>query len=321
MLEDIRYWEASSWRDFVRNTLVPLRDLAGFLADRLASDPLGERARKIGELAGRAVKVAERVFGGSMGEEVPPEDLLEAFRRFLEKGANATAGCSKHTFFIWSTRKITKGYLEATYPELRSPERFRDVARILGWTVYWEPPPVNLRSLAELLEDYRVYAYPDYLALLDVSFEGGSYRLRLSSLPGAEETLGGLVCKLNEALWRLVRDKPGKAVIYEVSDVFGEYIRMSESMLERVAWKDKKYFITAISLEEVGVKSFSDYYSYDFEELAVKRIRRGVYSSSEISRISILEFWDTLMPPMFLGKYEFVLTPDKSRGVILARWY
>ncbi len=141
MLEEIEYWNASSWKEFVKNNLVPLRDLGIHLGDEL--DPLfymdlPEKVFDIDYLAQEAVEIAEKIFREPMGKRKIPEeeDLLEILREFLEIGANTTAGCSKHTFFVWSTRKITKNYLEEHYPLLKDPKMFKKVAKILGWVEY-----------------------------------------------------------------------------------------------------------------------------------------------------------------------------------------
>lgn len=313
MLEDIRYWEASSWKKFIQEELVPLRDLAKFLAKKLSLDTLGDWAKQIGELAERAVSVAESLFGESLSErEIPPDsDLFEVTREFLERGANFTAGHSKYTFFAWSTRKITKNYLEEHYPKLKDPEKFKEVAGILGWSEYWKPLPIEVK----LVEDYQVYAYPDYLTLLDIYKQDIYPYLRVSGLPNAKETPGGLICRLNEKLWELIKVRPGLAAGYELPDVSENYRKWSESMLNKALWKDEKDIIRAKSLAELE-KDPRCSYLYEFEGLAIKRL----YDHKVEAKVSVFEFWDTLMPPMFLGKYEFVLTPDKSKGVIFSRW-
>lgn len=317
MLEEIRYWEQSSWKDFIEKAIVPLSSLAGFLAENLSLDPLGERAKEIGTLAERTIRVAEEVFREPVRktEQPPEEDVLEAARKFLEIGINMTAGHSKHTFFVWSTRKITKSYLEEHYKELIDPEKFNEVSKILGWSIYWEPLPIKSR----ILEGYRVYSYPDYLTLFDIYREEYTYfHFRVSSPPEAKETLGGLICKLNEEIWKLAIEKPGLAAGYEFPNIFENYRKKCEEMLSRALWKDEKGFIAAKKISEL--KTSPDFnYLYEFEGLAVKKLRR--YSGYELLyKISVFEFWDTLMPPMFLGKYEFILSSDKSRGVILERW-
>ncbi|MEM4317986.1 MAG: hypothetical protein QW776_03090 [Candidatus Nitrosocaldus sp.] len=192
MIEDIRYWEASSWKDFVQGTLVPLLDLAKFLAENLALDSLGEKAKSIGDPAGRAVDVAETIFGESIGrKEIPLEgDVPEIAKEFLDVGANMTAGHSKHMFFAWRARKITKSYLEEHYPELKEPEKFSEMARILGWPDYWKPPSIK----SKIVGGYLVYSYSDYLTLFEIyKEEMGNFYFQVSS-PHEAELLGGLIC-------------------------------------------------------------------------------------------------------------------------------
>ncbi len=313
-MEDIHYWEVSSWKNFVQNTLVPLRDLAKFLAEteNLASDPLRGEAKKIEDLAGKAIEIAEEVFGEPMSEIkiLPEEDLLEIVRKFLEIGINTTAGHSKHTFFVWSTRKITKSYLEEHYPELKDPEKFNKITKILGWSTYWEPPPIK----SKIAEDYRVYAYLDYLSLLKIHYElPDKFRFQILSLQD-KPTLGGLICKLNDALWKLIMERPGIATAYEIPDAFRNYFIMVDEMLKEVGWENKHYYISAAESSEYN-------YLYEFEGCAVTMLRRR-YSEYELySKFSVFELWDILMPPMFLGKYELILTADKRRGVIIRRWW
>jgi hypothetical protein len=316
MLEDVCYWDISSWKDFVRETLVPLRDLALFLSQNLTIDPLGQEAERIGYLARQAVDIAEKIFNESMGTFSTGEDIFEVARDFMEKVANFTATCSKHTFFVWSTRKITKYYLEEHYTQLKESEKFKEVSKVLGLTEYWSPPSVK----SKLVEAYQVYAYPDYLTLFDIVQEDVSrFRFRVSNQPDSKRTLGGLICELNELSWRILTEKPGIVAGYEIRPpVLESYRATCEKMLNEALWKDEKNFIVAKPFNQVETDpNFS--ILYEFEGLAVKRmVRYGNYETQ--SKTSIFEFWDTLMPPMFLGKYEFVLDAGKKKGIILSRW-
>ncbi|MEM0202687.1 MAG: hypothetical protein QXO16_01735 [Archaeoglobaceae archaeon] len=322
MLEEINYWKASSWKEFVRSNLVPLRDLGNYLGYELDflfyPNELADEALHIGHVAEKAVEVAEKVFGEPMGEREisEEEDVFELIREFLEIGANTTAGCSKHTFFVWSTRKITKNYLEEHYPALRDPETFNEIAKVLGWSEYWRPPK------SKFLENYRLYSYPDYLTLLNIHKEDSDGFYFWVSSSGDEKTLGGLICKLNEDFWWLFSEQPELVAEYSVPDVFENYQEMCEDMLDRVDWSDDYDFISASRLEDPKELYGELYFNelYDFERMVVSRFRRSGNEYQPKDYLYVFQFWDILMPPMFLGKYELVFTKDKSRGVILARW-
>ena len=313
MLEEIEYWNSNSWKEFVRSHVVLLRDYAKATADTLEVDPIGREASKIAEVAEQVVRIAEDLFGEGLGKvEEVPEDALEVARLFLETGLNLTAGHNPRTFFVWSLRKVAKLYAEEHYPKLKDPEKFDNIRRVLGLRTYWKPPAVK----SEVVAGYEVYGYPDYLSLLDIHKEESyEYHFRVASLPGAQRTLGGLLCELNELLWDLARKKPGLAAGYEMPNVFDNYKATAESMLSKALWKDERAFLLSVNMSTEG----SEKWLYEFEGLGIKKLYRG-YNWEERGKLSILEFWDLLMPPHFLGRFEFVLTEDKGRGALFRRW-
>jgi hypothetical protein len=320
MLEDIHYWDPNSWKEFVRNKIVLLRDLASATSDMLALDPLGEVAKDIASIAGNLVRASEEKFGESMGTfSVGEEDVLEVARRFLELGANTTAGHCKHTFFAWSIRKITKIYLEDHYSELKEPDKFKALSDVLGLQEYWSPPDVKSR----IVGGYVAYCFPDYRTLFDVTEESYQFRFRISEIPEAPKTVGGSLCKLNERLWKALSERPGLIAGYELPDVFKNYQATCASMLDKAMWKDERGIFTYtpyIGLERIEGVSQNCERLFEFEGLGVKKLRRTAGKFELEVKTSIMEFWDILMPPLFLGRCEFVLTPDKSRGIILTRW-
>lgn len=312
MLEEISYWERSSWKRFVEEKIVPLNRLAEYISENLAIDPLGEEARAIKDLTGEIINISSSVFGEPINTEYEvSSDIIEAVREFLERGANLTAGHSPYTFFIWSTRRISRNYMEAHYSKLFDDvDKFREIAGILGWEPYWSVPALK----SKLAEDYIIYTYPDYLPAFEIT-QNLSSRFSFKLVESMDKkTIGGRICQLNRKLWNIVSNKPGIVKMYEVPDVWSSYGDMCREMLRRVSWKDEAFFIDAVPLSENRPRVL-----YVFEGLFVKKVR-GVNLDQVEKQMVVFEFWDLIMPPLFLGKYEIVLDQSRSRGVILERW-
>jgi len=296
LLEEIKYYDVNSYKKYIKDNIIPLFELSD-IVKRYFNDidtELVKYAEEIHTLSRNIIKLAEAKLGLKFEERSLPEpkdiyEVIEYGRRFLETAFNFTSASNPFTFFIWSIRKITKVYLKAHYPELFKRNTFEKISSVLGLEEYWRPPEIKPK---EIVEDYTIYAYLD--------FE--------TEKQEAEDTIGGLVSKLNEKiLYELsVADIKSYGSLYERPNVLEKYKERVNKMLEDIGWKQKSKII--IDFIEA---------TFSINGLIAELARGGTYT--------IFNFLDEIMPLQMLGVVEIKISWRNEKnakwgGVIRARW-
>jgi len=313
LLEEVGYWRPESFLHYVEDYIVSLNALAREVSEDFNElDPiLASYAEKIFEITSNVINIVKTV----CNKRIPcskikkPSDiyeLIEIGKEFLERAFNLTIGANPYTFFVWSLRKITRVYLIEHYPKLGDEENFESISRLLGLETILEPPKIKPRGL---FKDYILYGYPDF------KVEGETPKQR---------TFGGLICELNDLIWKLSRDDGIRSynIFYQKIDLYESYKKMANELLESSGWKSDVHLdFTKASFSIEGLVVDITYLKYSISTVGSSIRKRLLHHLS--SRMSLFNFLDTIMPPQILGLWELQIRPDKKNGEILKRdwWY
>ena len=317
LLEEVKYYDVSSLRDYVEKTIVPLAEVSSIVKKHFPDidEDLAKYAEEIHTISKRIIELAEEKLNFKVEYEAASEpqdiyEIIEYGRLFLEKSFNFTIASNPYTFFIWSIRKITKSYLEAHYPKLFEKNTFKNISSILGLEKYWEPPEIKPRKI---VEDYTIYAYLDYKAVREE----------------AEDTIGGLVSKMNEKiLFKLARDDiKSYGVLYEKPNLYETYqANIVNKILEELNWRKTSKISNLIDFDIQGASFIirglvvSITYSV-ITEWRIDRYGReyGIPRPVEGPKISLFNFLDEIMPLQMLGIVEMKINRSGSGGSIEVR--
>ncbi|RLE63598.1 MAG: hypothetical protein DRN53_01960 [Thermoprotei archaeon] len=307
LFEQIEPWSAETWKKFIENHIVPLNRLSKIYAKYFEGDTSSQVASYVAEASDKVLSVAESMLGYIKKEYAVPEDPIEVGRLLMEHAVNTFLGVGeggKHSFFIFSLRKLPREYAYKLYPKLeKEPETREKVFKLLGINELWKP-----YITSPLAEKLTLMGYPDYPMYCRVEKHG--YTISLRVLPSKESTLGGTISRLIESLMAILA-RPGMLSAYELSiDVLTEYDRAVSGIVslprETGEYLKVKYADSYIKLKEnslVGEWNFCGI----VEGLGVKVVSSVTPESYTISRESNLltEFrkWSSLL---VLGKAELL---------------
>jgi len=291
LLEEIKYYDVTSLRDYIEAWVAPLLELGSIMRKyfREIDDGLAKYAEEIYSLSQKIVELAEEKLGlrpklEGLREPKDIYEVVEYGRVFLEKAFNFTIACNPYTFFVWSIRKITRSYLEAHYPRLFEGNKFKEVATILGLEEYWKPPELKPRKI---VEDYTLYAYLDF-----------------ETEEKSKDTIGGLISKLNEKILFELSAANIKAygALYERPDLLEKYKNMVNKILEELDWKQNaeisEIVRETIVVPGVGVIRPGPGVSFS---MSIKGITIELASGK---RVTLFKFLDEIMPLQMLGVIE-----------------
>jgi len=239
--------------------------------------------------------------------------------RFMHSCINICVNANELTQFIWYTRKIPRKYLNEWFPDILRDENMALVKNLLGLREYFRPPLPD----EDLVDDFTIYSYDHAIRckihvdethsiVLDATY----YRGHISDLwypveKKTYETLGGVICRLNELIWGLFHgewrwygERHKFEWLGEVPDLFMEWAEEVDRWLKEQSWEEPEEIIRArpTSWEGWGGKFWYPNW--------VIGIRLDDYEG-----IYIL---DDIMPALAKGKYELVI--ENTFGRVYERW-
>ena len=322
LIDEVKPWSKDSWRKFLENYVVPISVLADTVVKQFAGDPASEISRELAQRAKHVLNVAKKVIGEIKVEYSPPEDPVEVLRLLVEKAGNTFLGVNeggKYTLLAWSLRKVTKEYLfKALYPVLeKDEEKRKETFRILG--INEEKPLFKPAVKSKLADDLTILGYPDYPSLCRIE-EWGNY-VTLSVIPAKEETLGGSLCKLVDAIVALL-SRPGILSAIELSsDVVKNYLDQCPSRPPEIL------YWTGISWKEAyqvfrDLGKFRSDYSWIIEGFAIKcvDILSSYNSWSGVHQeTNLLSFLRWIMPSVIVGRTDLLFSSDWRVALTIKR--
>ncbi|ADN49576.1 hypothetical protein Vdis_0163 [Vulcanisaeta distributa DSM 14429] len=209
-----------NWNDWVKNFfnayIAPLNQCAEELLKQFGNinNEFVEYVRLIHDLTD---KILSRT--GVIADSAITPCSIE---RFLEYAVNSSAGHNPFMFFAWSIRTTTPIHFRAYYGD---PSNYTTILSNLGYDkIQNAPQPVSLCPGCNPSE-YSLHGYPDWLINGNVEYVPGYYpRLSLkfeenawNKFISSASTLGGLLARLNEAIWSMINDATWLSSLYYYS--------------------------------------------------------------------------------------------------------
>ena len=202
------------WNDWVNNFfktyITPLNQCTKELLKQFSnvSNEFMEYVRLIHDLTGEILSRA-----GSTAGSTPTTCSVE---RFLEYAVNSSAGHNPFMFFAWSIRTTTPIHFRTYYGD---PSNYAEVLNRLGYTKLQNAPqPANSCPGCDLNE-YALHGYPDWVINGNIMYKDGNIYLDFEE--GAKNkfinnatTLGGLLARLNEAVWSMINNVDWLSTLY-----------------------------------------------------------------------------------------------------------
>ena len=90
-----------------------------------------------------------------------PEKVATIIKEFYEHILKVTINYNQKTLFLWTIRKVTRGYLVTAYPEFKDEENFEELRRTVGLERYFEPEiKEKTEKDREIKRDYTIWYLP-----------------------------------------------------------------------------------------------------------------------------------------------------------------
>lgn len=219
-----------------------------------------------------------------------PEKVAELIKDFYNKTLEITVNYNQHTLFLWTIRKITRKYLETAYPELQE-EKFDAFKSIVGLEKYFEPEiEETTENDKKVKRNYTIWHLPD-------------------------NSFGGKVCELNDVVWAYLGNEAYRkdlAFLFEnVPDLEREIVDRAKAAIGN--WKrieglkfEKRDDISTYTLKISGIRIAEYWNMYSPNTTAS-------YEHHE-SNVSVLDFFDNISTPMFLGCFSMCRGEEYSGG-------
>jgi len=228
-----------------------------------------------------------------------PATLADLVQQFLIGALQVTANTSPFTFFAYTTRAVTARYLTEAYPSLH--DSLHDVAGLVGLQKRFVPDLADGNSVA----DYTVWGHTE---------DGVLARLH----------------RLNQAVWTTFDDEAARSTLSpffsNVPNPQEDFTRRAEQELTAEDWSYPDYLpdcahpdrvptSTASSTDSPGYRRNMDLTkAFIIEDGAIpaREVITAVNTSSIVHRrqdlnesVSLLRYFDEVMPGVFLGVYNF----------------
>jgi hypothetical protein len=210
-----------------------------------------------------------------------PEKVIELVEALYNKSFKITVNYNQHTLFLWTIRKITRRYLEAAYPELQEEEKFDALKSFVGLDTYFEPEiEERTENDRTVKRDYTIWHLPD-------------------------NSFGGLICGLNDSVWEYLDKESFRtdlSILFDgVVDLKGEFMTRAKAAIGN--WKrieglkfEKRDDISTYTLKISGIR-IAGYWNMNSPNTTAS------YEHHE-SNVSVLDFFDNISTPMFLGCFS-----------------
>jgi hypothetical protein len=322
LINNVKPWDISSWKNFLEKYIVPIRALADAIAKQFVGDASSEISKVLAERAASVIEIGKKVVGEVKTEFEVVGDPIECLRLLVEKCGNVFLGvgeAGKYTLIAWTLRKVTKEYmLEALYPTLKDEEKRKMVYKILGIK---EDLPLFVPAVkSPLTENLTIIGYPDYASICRIE-EFGHY-VTLSILPAREPTFGGSICKFIDGVVAVL-SRPGIFSGIEPSiDVVKTYLDkcpLKPAELQ-YGWNEFSWKTGYAVLNEL-CKWRADYI-WSISGFAVRCVD-FLYSPEKWESIrqetNLLSFFRWLMPSIVTGRTEMLLSADGKVVLLLER--
>lgn len=256
-----------------------------------------------------------------------PEDVVEEIQNVLTGLLNVTAQAHPFMFFAYTTRSVSRRYVEEAYPGLQ--DEFQDLADVLGLHPVFRPDIAE----SDKREAYTVWGHEE-AGMLDRLYQ------------------------VNNAIWEAFGDDEVRSDLSyffdHVPDPGAEFERRAEESIAGLNWsypsyieermrdtmeKDDSYIGGSSSVQvdrppddipapKNGARSSDDSrYGVHLMSLVVENgvldawrartVNTSGYSNVELSfvePISLFRYLDEIMPAVFLGQYEFDVTENGVRA-------
>ncbi|MCL7400340.1 MAG: hypothetical protein LZ163_02080 [Thaumarchaeota archaeon] len=324
LINEVQPWNVDSWKNFVKNYVVPIKCLAETVAKQFVGDASSEASKFLADSAVRVIGAAKSFLGEVMAEFEVPADPIECLRLLVERSGNAFLGVNeagKYTLLAWTLRKVTKEYLlEALYPTLKDEEKRKKTFELLGIR---EDLPLFVPAVkSALTENLTILGYPDYPSICRVE-EWGHY-VTLSILPAKEFTFGGAICRFVDGLVAVL-SRPGILSGVEPStDVVKTYLEKAplRPVELQYGWNYLNWKTSYTSLAELSRwRADCAWVISGFAVRCVDHLESPDKWSPSFVRqeTNLLSFFRWLMPSLIIGRTEMLLSADGRVALLLER--
>jgi len=248
-----------------------------------------------------------------------PEKVATIIKEFYELVLKVTVNYNQRTLFLWTIKKITRRYLVAAYPEFENEEKFEELQKIIGLEKYFEPEiKEKTKRDKEIKRDYTIWYLP-------------------------EKSLGGMICKLNEIIWKYLGKeqfrKDLEFLFDNVADLRQQFIEKAKKALgdwkfpENVIPYNANHYCT-ICGQSAPPDQWFESHSFRYlisEGIVISKIihskdygyihgnhRTGPYKTTvrhDIPKMNFLSVLDQLSPLIFLGLVDVFINKSEQEGI------
>lgn len=224
-----------------------------------------------------------------------PQELIRTAQRVLERLINLSAGSNPFTFFAYTTRSISRRYLNEAYPSFG--EQLPQMESFLGLENIFTP----VIDDKETQGDYSIWTHE-------------------------ENGLLSLIARLNDIAWEMFENEELnntiKHIVQETPHPKRDFKESADTALSTIDWAYPEYIPLCARPESIPK---SPAYSTGHPKYRVKRLRAFEIENGLLTRkfvktcntssvynideeleepVSLFRFLNDVMPGVFLGKYE-----------------